>query len=85
MMGYQDLYDEAAQTLTEVDTQIKAIKNDISLNYPEENRDKVNVWYWTRDDKGSYLLSGLLVARANLISTMSNLKMVMTGAIKPTN
>jgi len=84
-MGYADLYHEAKQTLSEIDEQIKAIKNDISLNYPEGDRDKVNVWYWTRDDRGSYLLSGLLVARANLLSTMTNLKMVMTGAIKPTN
>jgi ABC-type Fe3+-hydroxamate transport system substrate-binding protein len=83
-MGYADLYDEAKQTLAEVDEQIKAIKDDIARSYPEDEKVSVTVWYW-KDDKGSYLLSGLLVARANLLSTMANLKMVMTGAIKPTN
>ncbi len=84
MMGYRDLYDEAGKTLTEIDEQIKAIKDDIARSNPEDQQVSVTVWYW-KDDKGSYLLSGLLVARANLLSTMTNLKMVMTGAIKPTN
>jgi len=70
----QTLYDEVNRTLIEIDMQIKHIKNDIAREYPEEQRDKINVWYWTRNVDGSYVLADLLVARAQCITAMATLQ-----------
>ena len=98
------LYDQLRTSLLEIDRQIKHVKDDITQQYPEEERDKIDIWYGTyrRDGKhvkdnvekqspeearnqanvwyGTYrsdgkpALEGLLIARANLLSAMANLK-----------
>ncbi len=54
--------------------QIKHIKNDIKNEYPEEQREKINVWFWTRYPDGKYVLADLLVARADCLSAMARLR-----------
>lgn len=68
------LYDALRSSLAEIDMQIKHVKNDIQREYPEVDKDKLNVWYWLRKPDGSYVLEDLLTARANLIAAMANLK-----------
>lgn len=68
------LYDQLRTSLSEIDMQIKHVKNDIARQYPEEEREKINVWYWTYRGDGKPVLEDLLIARANLLSAMANLK-----------
>lgn len=70
----QALYDQLRANLVEVETQIKHIKNDIQLQYPDVPKEKLNVWYWLKKPNGQYVLEDLLIARANLLSAMANLK-----------
>lgn len=74
MHNFQTLYDELQRTLGDIDMQIKHIKNDIKLQYPEEEREKINVWFWTRNTDGSYVLADLLVARADTLAAMARLR-----------
>lgn len=68
------LYDEVNRALIEIDLQIKHVKNDIKREYPEDQQEKINVWYWTRNPDGTYVLADLLVARARLLSAMAELR-----------
>ena len=70
----QALHDALRQSLSEIEMQIKHIQNDIAKDYKPEERDKINVWYWTYDVSGKPVLHDLLVAKAQLISAMANLK-----------
>lgn len=70
----QALYDHLRSTLAEVEIQIKHVKNDIALQYPEQDREKLNVWYWTRKPNGDYVLADLLIAKAQIVSAMATLK-----------
>lgn len=74
MHNLTTLYDELNKTLIDIDTQIKHIKNDIKNQYPEEQREKINVWFWTRNVDGSYVLADLLVARADCLSAMARIR-----------
>ncbi len=72
---YDDsLLNELQRTLQDIDMQIKHIKNDIKNEYPEEQREKINVWFWTRYPDGKYVLADLLVARADCLSAMARLR-----------
>lgn len=72
---YDDsLLNELQRTLHDIDMQIKHIKNDIKNEYPEEQREKINVWFWTRYPDGKYVLADLLVARADTLSAMARLR-----------
>lgn len=68
---------ELRQSLSEIELQIKNIKNDIKLEYPHEYRERINVWYWTRRPDGRYILEDLLVAKANLLASIANLEILM--------
>lgn len=68
------LYDELVKTLRDIDLQTKHIKNDIALQYPEQDRAKINVWFWTRLPDGRYVLEDMLAARAQILSGMAALK-----------
>lgn len=68
------IYTELARSLQEVELQIKHVKNDIAIQYPPEKRDSLNVWYWTRNPDGTYVLADLLCAKASIVSSMANLK-----------
>jgi len=72
---YDDsLLNELQRTLQDIDMQIKHIKNDIKNEYPEEQREKINVWFWTRYPDGKDVLADLLVARADCLSAMARLR-----------
>ncbi|HMT68962.1 MAG TPA: hypothetical protein PKD16_02305 [Saprospiraceae bacterium] len=76
---YDDsLLNELQRTLQDIDMQIKHIKNDIKNEYPEEQREKINVWFWTRYPDGLVcrycVLADLLVARADCLSAMARLR-----------
>lgn len=68
------LYDQLRSNLTEIELQIKHIKNDIARQYPEDQQPKINVWYWTYRPDGKPVLEDLLIAKANVVSAMANLK-----------
>lgn len=68
------LVGELRTSLSEIDLQIKHVKNDIARQYPEEEREKINVWYWTYDTSGKPVLHDLLIARAYLLSAIANLQ-----------
>jgi hypothetical protein len=68
------LYDELSRALIEVDKQIKHVKEPIRQSYPEEKRDRINVWYWTFGQDGKPILSDLLCARAQILNGMAVLK-----------
>lgn len=70
----QALYDALRQNLAEVELQIKHIKNDIALQYPEDKRDKLNVWYWMRKVDGQYVLEDMILAKSNILAGMAALK-----------
>ena len=70
----QTLYNELSNTLRDIDTQIKHIKNDIANGYPEEKRDKLAVWFWMRYSDGTYVLERMLQARASTLNAMAALK-----------
>lgn len=74
MHNINTLYDEINKALLEIDLQIKHVKNDIAREYPEEQREKINVWYWTRFTSGEYVLADLLVARARCLTAMAELR-----------
>lgn len=79
----QTLYNELTATLADVDMQIKHIKNDIKMQYPDVDPDKLNVWFWTRNADGSYVLERLLAARAQLVSAMAGLRAADLSAKTP--
>ena len=68
------LVNELRVALGEIDMQIKHIKNDIAREYPEDQQPKINVWYWTYRPDGKPVLEELLIARANLLSSIANLQ-----------
>lgn len=70
----QALYEALRANLAEIEMQIKHIKNDIALQYPEEDRDKINVWYWMQKPNGTYVLEEMLAAKAQILSGMAALK-----------
>lgn len=74
MHNLAGIYDQLRVSLSEIDMQIKHVKNDIQRDYPEVDKDKLNVWYWLRKPNGDYVLADLLVARAGILSAMANLK-----------
>lgn len=82
MHTFQTLYDECQATLVAIDMQIKHIKNDIARDYPEEDREKINVWYWTRYPDGTYVLAGLLEARASCLAAMAGLRVAQAESRK---
>lgn len=73
-MDDQALEAELRLSLSEIEMQIKHIKNDIAREYEPSMRSKINVWYWTRHVDGRYVLEGLLVAKANVLSAMVALR-----------
>ncbi len=68
------LYDALRQNLADIELQIKHIKNGIALAYPEEQRDKINVWFWTQRTDGKYVLEDMLLAKAQVLNAMAVLK-----------
>lgn len=74
MHNMSGLYDQLRANLVEIELQIKHIKNDIALEYKPEERDKINVWYWTYRSDGKPVLMDLLVAKAQILSGMAALK-----------
>lgn len=68
---------ELRQSLSEIEMQIKHVKNDMKNEYPNEMRERINVWYWTRRPDGRYILEDLLVAKAHLLSSIANLEILM--------
>ncbi len=75
----QALYNALKENLDEIELQIKHIKNDIAREYKPEERDKINVWYWTYRTDGRPVLSELLCAKASVLSAMAGLQ---TGEAK---
>lgn len=82
MHNLTTLYDELNRTLLDIDTQIKHIKNDLKNDYPEEQREKINVWFWTRYPDGKYVLADLLVARADCLSAMARIRVSIAESRK---
>jgi hypothetical protein len=80
MHNLTTLYDAVNVSLNEIDMQIKHVKNDIARDYPEDQRDKINVWYWTRHTDGTYVLADLLVARARCLAAMAELRVEMSAS-----
>jgi hypothetical protein len=72
MHSNQTLYDSLQFTMMEVDRQIKAVKDDCEAgdNAFGVQKDPYKLKY----KDGKYVLTDLIVSRANLISAMANLK-----------
>lgn len=68
------LVNELRATLNEIEEQIKHIKNDIKNEYPEDVREKINVWYWTYRPNGKPVLEELLIAKAQCLSAIASLQ-----------
>ena len=77
---YDDsLLNELQRTLQDIDMQIRLVHHRVQRvldknEYPEEQREKINVWFWTRYPDGKYVLADLLVARADCLSAMARLR-----------
>lgn len=74
----QTLYDALRANLAEIEMQINHIKNDIAREYKPEERDKINVWYWTYGTDGKPVLMELLCAKAQVLSAMASLRVEQT-------
>jgi hypothetical protein len=68
------LINEMRSTLVEIDKQIVAIKRDILNHLPVHEEPDPNVVYRYKDKFGRFVLTDLLMAKANLLAGIANLQ-----------
>lgn len=68
------LVDELRSTLVDINKQIEAAKRDVAIQQPVHESPIPDLVYRMKNRDGTYVLTPLLVARANCLAAIANLQ-----------